>query len=82
MKNNIIKVPSYLIDMVVLENKKLMLMNGDITISVIDSKNIKDRISFAEKTEYKGRLFGKEISYHLIHINALKTSKANCKVNC
>ena len=75
MKNDIVKVPSYLIDMVVLENKKLMLMNGDTAIITLDKKSINDRITFAETSQYKGKLFGKDISYHLAHVNTLVTNK-------
>jgi hypothetical protein len=69
MKNNIVKVPSYLIDLVVLENKKLMLMNGEIAVITLDKKSINDRITFAESRQYEGKFLGKEIKYHLAHVN-------------
>jgi len=68
MKKNIIKVPSYLIDMVVLENKKLMLMNGETPIITLDKKSINDRITFAETRQYNGKFRGEDIKYHLTHI--------------
>lgn len=75
MKNNIVKVPSYLIDMVVLENRKLMLMSGEITLITLDKKSINDKITFAEARQYKGKLFGKDINYHLTHVSTLVTNK-------
>ena len=77
MKNGIIKVPSYLIDMVVFQEKKLMLMSEDITIITLDKKNLDERIIFAESVQYEGRLFGKNIKYHLTHVNTLNSNTLN-----
>lgn len=69
--NNIIKVPSYLIDMVLIENKKIMLMKDETTIITLDKESINDKIIFAETRQYKGKLNKKDIEYHLVHIKTL-----------
>ena len=75
MRKGIVKVPSYLVDMVMLEGKTLILKNEDIVICKIKKKTIESRIKQIESKEFDGKLFEKAIKYHLIQIdtNELKT---------
>lgn len=76
MRSGVTKVPSYLVDMVMLKNKILIIKSGDISVAQFTKETVQESIVLVEATEYDGRLFKKDIKYHLIHIN---TEKADCK---
>ena len=77
LRKGIAKVPSYLIDMVLLENKILMIKSQDVTICRLDKKVINNAIILVESKQYDGRLNKLPIKYHLIHIDTsiTKTKK-------
>lgn len=73
MIKGIVKVPSYLVDMVMLENKTLMIKSDDVVISKFDKKTIAEKIRQIESKEFDGMLYEKAIKYRLIRIDTNKT---------
>jgi hypothetical protein len=70
-----VKVPSYLVDMVLQKNKILMIKSEDVTVAKLDKKNINEAIKYVESRQYNGRLNNESIKYHLIQIETSKTKK-------
>ncbi len=71
-----VKIPSYLLDMVMLEKKRIIIKSQNYVVIQLDKRNIEKRITQTESKEYAGKLFQKDITYHLVHINV---SKQNTK---
>lgn len=75
LRKGVAKVPSYLVDMVLLENKILMIKSEELTVAKLDKKTIKDAIKSIELRQYNGRLNNEPIKYHLVQIETSKIKK-------
>jgi hypothetical protein len=75
IRKGVVKVPSYLVDMVLQKNKILMIKSEDVTVAKLDKKNINEAIKYVESRQYNGRLNNESIKYHLIQIETSKTKK-------
>lgn len=75
LRKGVVKVPSYLIDMVLIDNKILMLKSESVTIVRLDKKNIEKHIKYVESRKYSGKLYKEDIEYHLVQIDTLINKK-------
>jgi len=62
--------------MVLMKNKILMVKSDDIVVLQLTKETIEESIVLTESKQYDGRLYEKDIKFHLIH---LKTEKTDCK---
>jgi hypothetical protein len=81
MNKGIVKVPSYLVDMVLMEGKTLMIQIEDKIVSKFNKDTIESAIKEIESKVYKGKFNQEDIEYHLIQIRLeIKTNKTKAKV--
>lgn len=81
MNKGIVKVPSYLVDMVLMEGKTLMIQIEDKIVSKFNKDTIESAIKEIESKVYNGKFNQEDIEYHLIQIRLeIKTNKTKAKV--
>jgi len=68
MKRGIVKIPSYLVDMVLLEGKVLMIKIGEKIVSKFNKENMESYIKTIESHLYDGILYQQNIKYNLVQV--------------
>lgn len=74
-KGGIVRIPDYLINQCLFENKKLVVTFNHKPLVTYESNDIINNIISVENKDFQGHLNGKPLTYKLVILNADKNSK-------
>ncbi len=68
-QNEVVKIPSYIIQDVIENNKRILIKLNDSNIALYTSDELKKNLSTVESRVYQGRFHNQDITYNLCQIN-------------
>lgn len=68
-QNEVVKIPSYIIQDVIENNKRILIKLNDSNIALYTSDELKKNLSTVESRVYEGRFRNESITYNLCQIN-------------